>query len=129
MSVTCAQVCIDVYASCVALCEAAQSCIQNCSREQIECESHCPAPQCDVVDLGPVDQMNLYRHSYWSAYEGKSSVGHWKGYCYIYLPEEKRFDQVFLFDGVNIATTWNKDPFENDIDEPACDWCYERRAR
>ena len=44
-----------------------------------------------------------------------------KGYTYIFLPEEKRFEQIFIFDGLNVGSTFS--------DEEKCDTCYDKVSR
>ena len=44
-----------------------------------------------------------------------------KGYCYIYLPDEGRFEQIFIFDGLNVGSTFS--------DEDECDTCYDKVSR
>ena len=44
-----------------------------------------------------------------------------KGYCYIYLPEEGRFEQIFIFDGLNVGSTFS--------DEEKCNICYDKVSR
>ena len=44
-----------------------------------------------------------------------------KGYTYIFLPEEKRFEQIFIFDGLNVGSTFS--------DEEKCGTCYDKVSR
>ena len=57
----------------------------------------------------------------YSKYEWKAAVQHWRGFSYIFRPEEKVFEKAFLFDGINIGTTVN--------DPERCPTCYDKISR
>ena len=51
----------------------------------------------------------------------QTSVGYWRGYSYNYVPEDKKFEKIFLFEGFNVATT---------LDAPErCDTCFDKTSR
>ena len=48
-------------------------------------------------------------------------LDHKKGYSYIYVPDEYRFEKVFLIDGIQVNTKWDN------LDK--CSLCYDEKSR
>lgn len=108
MSLSCADSCFSVALDCLSACAINQQCERECYIVLEECETFCPSFDCDINTLSSDDKITVNRNMAFSGYEGKPAVAHWKGYSYIYLPEMGYFEQVFLFDGINVGATFGE---------------------
>ena len=117
----CVAVCENINAACQIQCNAAIECMSACNRDFAECTTWCPPVECDVNALSPKDKIRVNRSMGWSNYDAKADVTWWKGYSYLYLPQEQKFEQVFIFDGINVGATL--------LDPERCDTCYNKVSR
>ena len=67
------------------------------------------------------EQLKVVRSYSWSKYPAKSTVAYWQGYTYIYLPEAGHSEKIFLFEGSNIATTFDA--------KERCEVCFNKHSR
>ena len=74
----CLSLCESINATCQAACNADMGCLQECSREFIDCTSFCPQAQCDVSSLSLEEKIKLDRSLGWSLYDAKSEINWWK---------------------------------------------------
>ena len=117
----CVAVCENINAACQLQCNAAIECLQDCNRNFAECTTFCPPEECDINALSAKDKIRVNRSMGWSNYDAKADVTWWRGYSYIYLPKEEKFEQVFLFDGINVGATM--------LDPERCETCYNKVSR
>ena len=117
----CIAACENINALCLSQCNGLAECLQECNRDFAECTTFCPPTECDVNALKAKEKIVVNRSMGWSAFDAKADVTHWKGYCYFYLPEEERFEQIFIFDGINVGSTME--------DPERCDTCYNKVSR
>ena len=74
----CLSLCENINAACQRACNADMVCIQECSREFIDCTSFCPESECDVSSLTLEEKIKLNRSLGWSLYDAESEVNWWK---------------------------------------------------
>ena len=77
-TMNCLSLCENINATCQSACNADMVCIQECSREFIDCTSFCPESECDVGSLTLEEKIKLNRSLGWSLYDAKSEVNWWK---------------------------------------------------